>query len=238
MARSSTRPRNRLLLALPASNLKRLLPQLKEITCDREQVLLDADSGLEYIYFPDNGVVSVLAVYEDGSMIEMATVGREGCTGFQAIFGDQESSVRFLVQIPGSATQMSRADFMRAIKSMPAFRNLMQAYIQAFLEQVLVSGACNGAHSLKERLARWLLMMRDRSEDDVLLITQSLLAAMLGVQRPHVTNALRQFKRDGLIRVGRGQIVMLDRQGLSKESCECYRLIRRRISSYLPKSFD
>lgn len=229
MAPSSTWLRNRLLLALPASNLKRLLPQLEAITCEREQVLLDADSALEYIYFPDKGVVSVL---------EMATVGREGCTGFQAIFGDQESSVRFLAQIPGSATQISRPDFMRAIKSMPAFRDLMQAYIQAFLEQVLVSGACNGTHSLKERLARWLLMMCDRSEDDSLQITQTLLAAMLGVQRPPVTNALRQFKRDGLIRVGRGQIVVLDRQGLSKESCECYRLVRRRISSYLPKSFE
>jgi CRP-like cAMP-binding protein len=238
VAGASTWPRNRLLLALPASNLKRLLPQLEAITCEREQVLLDADSALEYVYFPDKGVVSVLAVYEDGSTIEMATVGREGCTGFQAIFGDQESSVRFLVQIPGSATQMSRADFLRAIKSMPAFRNLMQAYIQAFLEQVLVSGACNGIHSLKERLARWLLMMRDRSEDDILLITQTLLAQMLGVQRPSVTNALRQFDRDGLIRAGRKQIVVLDRQGLSKESCECYRLAKRRISSYLPKSFD
>ena len=238
MARSSTWPRNRLLLALPASNLKRLLRQVEAITCEREQVLLDADSALEYIYFPDNGVVSVLAVYEDGSMIEMATVGREGCTGFQAIFGDQESSVRFLVQIPGSATKMSRSVFMRAVKSMPAFRALMQAYIQAFLEQVLVSGACNGSHSLKERLARWLLMMRDRNEDDILLITQTLLAQMLGVQRPPVTNALRQFKLDGLIRVGRGQIVVVDRQGLSEESCECYRLVKRRISSYLPKSFD
>jgi CRP-like cAMP-binding protein len=238
MAGSSTWPRNRLLLALPASNLKRLLPQLESIPCEREQVLLDADSALEYIYFPDNGVVSVLAVYEDGSMIEMATVGREGCTGFQAIFGDQESSVRFLVQIPGSATQMSRAEFMSAIKSMPAFRNLMQAYIQAFLEQVLVSGACNGAHSLKERLARWLLMMCDRSEDDNLQITQTLVAGMLGVQRPSVTNALRQFDRDGLIRAGRKQIIVLDRQGLSQESCECYRLAKRRISSYLPKSFD
>jgi CRP-like cAMP-binding protein len=238
VARSSTWPRNRLLLALPATNLKRLLPQLEAITCEREQVLLDADSALEYIYFPDSGVVSLLAVYEDGSMIEMATVGREGCTGFQAIFGAKESSVRLLVQIPGSATKMSRAVFTRAIKSMPAFRNLIQAYIQAFLEQVLVSGACNGAHSLKERLARWLLMMRDRSEDDILLITQTLLAEMLGVQRPPVTNALRQFKRDGLIRAGRGQIIVLDRQGLSQESCECYQLVRRRIASHLPKTFD
>jgi CRP-like cAMP-binding protein len=158
------------------------MPELEQIPCEREQVLLDVDSSLDHIFFPDSGVVSVVAVYADGSIIEMATVGREGCTGFQAILGAKESSVRFLVQIPGSAAKMSRAAFTRAVKSMPAFRNLMYAYVHALLEQVLVSVACNGSHSLRERLARWLLMMRDRSDDDTLRITQSLLAEMLGVQ--------------------------------------------------------
>jgi CRP-like cAMP-binding protein len=173
-------PRNRLLLALPSSNLKRIMPELEPIPCEHGQILLDADSSLDDIFFPDSGVVSVVAVYADGSIIEMATVGREGCTGFQAVFGAKESSVRFLVQIPGSAAKMSRAAFTRAMKSMPSFRNLMSAYVHAFLEQVLVSAACNGAHSLKERLARWLLMMRDRSDEDTLRITQNLLAEMLG----------------------------------------------------------
>src|SRR5450756_2231543 len=106
----------------------------------------------------------------------MATIGREGCTGVQAVFGARSSSVRLLVQIPGSAAKMSRAAFMRATESMPAFRSLMYAYVQAFLEQVMVSVACNGAHGLKQRLARWLLMMRDRGDDDTLRITQNLLA--------------------------------------------------------------
>jgi CRP-like cAMP-binding protein len=136
-----------------------------------------------------HNLVSVVAAYADGSIIEMATIGREGCTGVQAIFGAKSSSVQLLVQIPGSATRMSRAAFTRAMGSMPSFRNLMYAYVHAFLEQVLVSVACNGAHSLPERLARWLLMMRDRSDDDALPITQSLLAEMLGVQRPTITNA-------------------------------------------------
>jgi CRP-like cAMP-binding protein len=121
---------------------------------------MDADSSLDHVFFPDSGVVSVLAVYADGSVIEMATIGREGCTGIQAFFGAKTSSVRLLVQIPGSAAKMSRPAFARAMESMPSFRNLMSAYLQAFLEQVLVSVACNGAHSLKQRLARWLLMMR------------------------------------------------------------------------------
>src|SRR6202043_2736945 len=151
-------PRNRLLLALPSRNLKRLMPELENISCQRAQVLMDADSALDHVYFPDSGVVSVVAVYADGSIIEMATIGREGCTGIQAIVGAKGTSVRLLVQIPGNVTKMSRAAFTRPMESMPAFRSLMYAYVQAFLEQVMVSVACNGAHSLKERLARWLLM--------------------------------------------------------------------------------
>ena len=171
-------------------------------------------------------------------MIEMATVGRKGCTGFQAIFGEKESSVRFLVQIPGSAARMSRSAFLRGMKTMPAFRNLMHAYVQAFMEQVLVSAACNGAHSLKQRLARWLLMMDDRNDDHILRITQTLLADMLGVQRPTITNAVREFEKAGLIAPGQRQIVVLDRQGLLKVSCECYQLVRKRIAFHLPKTYQ
>ena len=144
----------------------------------------------------------------------------------QSFFGAKISSVRLLVQIPGSAARMSRAAFARAMESMPSFRNLMSAYIHAFLEQVLVSVACNGAHSLKERLARWLLMMRDRGDEDALLITQSLLAEMLGVQRPTITIAAREHERAGLIERGRRQVTILDRPGLTKASCECYQLVR------------
>src|SRR5215471_14970808 len=160
MSSQSNWPRNRLLLALPADNLRRLLRELEQVPCQRGDVPIDADSPLDYVFFPDSGVISMVAVYANGDMIEMATIGREGCSGFQPIFGANISSVRFLTQIPGSAAKLSRIAFTRAMDSMPAFRRLMFAYVQAFLEQVLVSGACNGAHSLKERLARWLLMMR------------------------------------------------------------------------------
>src|SRR5712671_1388723 len=201
-----------------------------------EQVLMEADSSLDHIYFPDNGVVSIVAVYADGNIIEMATIGREGCTGFQAVFGAKKSSVRLFVQIPGSAAKMPRAAFTRAMKSMPSFRGLMFGYVQAFQEQVMVSVACNGAHSLKERLARWLLMMRDRSDEDTLPVTQHLLAEMLGVQRPTITNAAEELERAGLIERGRQQVTILDRQGLIKASCECYRLVRERVASHLPKT--
>src|SRR5438045_3416666 len=229
--------RNRSLLALSSRSLKRLMPELEHIRCQQGQVLMDADSSLDHVYFPDSGVVSVLAVYADGSIIEMATIGREGSTGVQAVFGAKVSSVQLLVQIPGSATKISRAGFTRAMQSMPSFRSLMHAHLQAFLEQVMVSVACNGAHSLKERLARWLLMMRDRSDDDTLPITQDLLAEMLGVQRPTITNAARDLERAGLIERGRRQLTIIDRQGLIKASCECYQVARERVAFHLPKTY-
>jgi CRP-like cAMP-binding protein len=237
MSGASNWPRNRLLLALTSSNLKRLMPELEQIRCGRGQVLMDADSALDHVFFPDDGVVSVVAVYADGKIIEMATVGREGCTAVQAILGAKSSSVRLLVQIPGESARMSRTAFTRTMASMPVFRILMFAYAQAFLEQVLVSVACNGAHSLKQRLARWLLMMRDRSDDDALPITQSLLSEMLGVQRPTVTNAARELERAGLVERGRRQITILDRPGLMAASCECYQLVRARTAFHLPKTY-
>jgi len=211
--------------------------ELEQIHREREQILMDADSSLDHVFFPDSGVVSAVAVYVDGSIIEMATIGREGCTAVQAVLGAESSSIRLLVQLPGGASKMSRAAFTQAMEAMPSFRNLMFAYVQAFLEQVLVSGACNGAHSLKQRLARWLLTMRDRGDDDALQITQNLLAEMLGVHRPSVTNAARELERAGLIARGRQQVTILDRQGLVAESCECYQLVRTRTASHLPKTY-
>jgi CRP-like cAMP-binding protein len=231
-------PRNRLLLALSSRNLKQVMPELEHVRCPREQVLMDADSSLDHIYFPDSGVISVLAVYADGNVIEMATIGREGCTGMQAVFGAKVSSAQLLVQIPGTAAKMSRVAFTRAMQSMPSFRSLMYSYVHAFLEQVMVSVACNGAHSLTERLARWLLMMRDRSDDDALPITQNLLAEMLGVQRPTITNAARELERAGLIERGRRQVTILDRPGLTEASCECYQLVRSRVAFHLPKTYS
>src|SRR5947209_7878440 len=199
-------PRNRLLLALPSRNLRQLLPELEDVACHREQVLIDVDSPLDQVFFPHEGVVSVNAVYSDGGTIEMAIIGREGCTGLQAVFGAKISSVRLYVQMPGTAAKMSRASFARAMASVPPFRNLMYTYVHAVLEQVMISVACNGAHSVKQRLARWLLMMRDRGDDDVMPVTQILLAEMLGVQRPTITNVARQLERAGLIKRDRREL--------------------------------
>jgi CRP-like cAMP-binding protein len=224
-------------LALPSSDLHRLTPELEQIRCERAQVLMDADSSLDHVFFPDSGVISAVAVYADGSIVEMATIGREGCTAVQAVLGAESSSIRLLVQLPGGAAKISRMAFTQAMEAMPSFRSLMYAYVQAFLDQLLVSVACNGAHSLKQRLARCLLTMRDRGDDDALQITQDLLAEMLGVQRPTVTNAARELEGVGLIARGRREVTILDRQGLIAASCECYRLVRARVASHLPKTY-
>jgi CRP-like cAMP-binding protein len=213
------------------------VPDLELIHCQRGQILLDVDASLDHVFFPNSGVISVVAVYADGNVIEMATVGREGCAPVKAFFGARQSSARLLVQIPGTAAKMSRTAFNRAMKSMPSFSGLMLAYVQAFFEQVLVSAACNGRHSLKERLARWLLMMRDRSDADVMPITQDMLAELLGVQRPSLTHAAAELEKAGLILRGRRQITILDRKGLIKVSCECYQLVRERVASHLPQTY-
>jgi CRP-like cAMP-binding protein len=230
-------PRNRLLLALPSRIRGQLLSSLELIKCEREQVLVDADSALDHVYFPDSGVISVVAVYPDGAIIEMATIGREGGTGFQAVFGAKTSSARLLVQLPGTAAKMSRSAFVNAMDTVPVFRSLMYNHVHAFLEQVMISAGCNGAHNLTQRLARWLLMMRDRSDEDTLLLTQDLLAEMLGVQRPSITNAIHVLQRANLIDCGRKRVTILDRNGLMRVSCECYALTRSRIAHHLPKTY-
>src|SRR6201981_3077214 len=136
------------------------------------------------------------------------------------------------------AQQRCRARHLQlAMGSIPSFQSLMYAYVQAFLEQVLVSVACNGAHNLKQRLPHWLLMMRDRSDDDALQITQNLLAEMLGVQRPTITNAARELDRAGLLARGRQQVSILYRGGLEEATCECYRLARTRFAIHLPGAY-
>jgi CRP-like cAMP-binding protein len=237
MPTQSTLIKNRLLLALPRKDLDHVKRHLEDVECSYRQVLAEADGTLEHVHFPDDGVISVLAVYPDGNSIEMATLGREGATGFQAVLGAKVSSARLLVQVPGRAHRMSHAAFDRALKDVPSFRVLMFAHVHALLEQVLISTACNAAHSVRQRLARWLLMMRDRHDEDTLPITQDLIAEMLGVHRPTVTKAVRSLERRKLVEIGRKRVSLLDRDGLAKVSCECYQMARMRTAQHLPKTY-
>lgn len=228
---------NRLLVALQSADLGPIETGLERVDCTYRDILIEADAALDRIYFPERGVISILAVYSDGRSMEMATIGREGSTAIQAVFGAKASTFRLMVQVPGTALCLRRNEFDRAIERSPPFRQLMLSHSHAFLEQVLVSGACNGAHTIKQRLARWLLMMWDRNDDDTLPVTQDLMAEMLGVQRPTVTNAARAMHEDGLIRLERKRVTLLDRDGLGNASCECYQQVRTRTANLLPKTY-
>ncbi len=235
--RSTREPQNRLLLALPRREYDELRLDLETVETRYREVLVDDEDTLERIYFPNCGVISVLGVYSDGATCEMATVGREGMTGFQEILGARVSTVRLLTQIEGNAVRMTRKKFDAALVKYPTFRKLMNLYLQVLLDQVMLSGACNTAHSVKQRLARWLLMMLDRQDGDELGITQDLIAEMLSVHRPTATKALRVLQKAGLIRARRGGIEIKDREGLMTVSCECYQLNRARTLARLPKTY-
>jgi len=231
------RPRNRLFHALPPAQLARLRSSLELLPCARDQVLIEADGALDQVLFPESSVLSLSTTFADGSAVDMATIGREGCTGVPVILGAKISSVRLVTQIPGTASRMSRRSFVWAMQTMPGFKTLMHDYAQAFLHQAMVSGACNGAHKLSQRLARWLLTTRDRSDSDSLPVTQNLLADLLCVQRQSISHALGELERARLIEGARRQITILDRGGLAEEACECYQRLRDRIAQYLPMTY-
>jgi CRP-like cAMP-binding protein len=210
---------------------------LEYVSCKRDQVLIEADGSLDQVYFPESSVVSMNTVFTDGTAVDMVSIGREGCTGVSAVLGAKMSPVRILTQIPGTAMRMSRRTFSWALETMPDFRALMCNYGQAFLHQVMVSGACNGAHRLSQRLARWLLTTQDRRDGDSLPVTQNLVADLLGVQRQSISNALGEMERANLVDNARRQITILDRDGLEEEACECYHRLRDLLSLHLPKTY-
>src|SRR5262245_17135982 len=231
------RPRNRLIHALSPGSLAKLRPALEYVTCARDQVLIEADSALDQIYFPESSVLSLSTVFADGTAVDTASIGREGCTGVPAVLGARISHVRLLTQIPGTAIKMSRRAFGWALETLPDFKVLMHDYGQAFLPQAMVSGACNAAHNLSQRLARWLLTTHDRRDEDCLPVTHNLIADLLGVQRQSISNALGEMERARLIDSARQQITILDRSGLAEESCECYQRLRDRLSFHLPLTY-
>ncbi|MBI1649069.1 Crp/Fnr family transcriptional regulator [Hyphomicrobium sulfonivorans] len=238
MRKSKDRPpiENSLLAAIPARELETLARKLTPVPLDYKTILIDDEDPLDYVYFPSSGIISVLAVYADGNTAELATIGREGNSGFQEMLGARSSDVRLLVQIAGTAMRLRRADFKKALIELPGFQAMMNLHLHTFLHQVMISGACNATHSVSKRLARWLLTMADRTNEDTLNITHDLIAEMLGIYRPTASKALATLQKQGFVSVMRGRIVILNRPALVAYTCECYRLIRMKTERNLPSS--
>lgn len=216
---------NRLLAALPREHFNMLAPHLITITHAQNTVLLETGDEVDQVYFPNSGMLSLLAVMRDGKAIETATVGREGVVGAMAGLGLYRSMVRVVVQLPTTTTRISSAQFRKAVAASDALRNMCIQYNEVLLTQARITAACNALHPVEERFARWLLQSADRAESNTVALTQELMSEMLGVRRTSVTEVAGKVQAAGLISYSRGLIKILDRHALEKTSCECYQTL-------------
>jgi CRP-like cAMP-binding protein len=226
-------PANRLIARLPAAEYQRLSPHLRPVSLFAKQVLYKARATIDYVYFPCGGIVSAMTIMEDGSAIEVATIGKEGVVGLTAFMGGESSPHEVMVQVAGEGLRMPADVFARESLRDGPFRQTLVRYNTAFNVQVAYAVACNGLHRLEKRCCRWLLMTQDRMGGDALPLTHELLAIMLGVRRASVTVVLQPLEDGGLIRKQRGSVVILDRAGLEAASCECYRYVNAEFERLL-----
>ena len=218
--------RNHLLASLPAHELAALRPHLERVRLESRAVLFEPGAPICDVYFPETAVVSLVSEFEVGGVIEVGTAGCEGMTGLPVFLGEDTATVRAIIQIPGDALRMNATRFARLAAVPGALNKMMLCYTLAFLTQVSQTAACNGAHLVEQRCARWLLMTHDRVEGDELPLTHEFLAFMLGVRRAGVTLAMRALQDAGLVSYSRGHVSITDRTGLEGASCECYRTVR------------
>src|SRR5882672_10518605 len=230
---------NLLLAALPNGDRERLVPTLDVVPLKLKDLLHKPGEHIEYVYFPGGGFLSIVTVLEDGSMVEVATIGREGAIGVMAVLDGTPVSSASMVQGESDACYRMTADaFRREMDRRDAFYELMTRYSQALVGFIMQSTACNAVHSVEQRLARWLLMAQDRMGTDEFPLTQEFVAMMLGATRPTVTIVAGTLQRAGLITYHRGHVTILDREKLESASCECYRAttdLLKRVNARVPK---
>lgn len=217
---------NSLLAALPRKSYQRLLPGLTHVDLVFGDVLYDAGDAIHDVYFPSQSLISLLTVVEGHLALEVGLVGREGMVGFPLALGVGISPVRALVQGGGPALRMNAARFNKELRSSPPLQRELYRYVHAMMAQISQTAACNRFHIVEARLARWLLMTRDRVCSTEFRMTQEFLSHMLGVRRVGVTEAASALQRQNLIEYSRGNIKILDDLGLEAASCSCYEAVR------------
>jgi CRP-like cAMP-binding protein len=229
-------PLNRLISLLPSEDIERLKPRLKPVVLEFKNILYEPRTSIDYVYFPNRGVVSAINLMNDGGSIEVATIGNEGMVGLAAFFGTEPSPDRMVVQVPGDALRMRTEDLRNETITDSSLRDILGRYHGAFLKQIGQAVACNGLHPVLKRCCRWLLQTHDRVQWDEFPMTQEFLSHMLGVRRVSVTEVLKPLEEAGLISKQRGTITVLNRKGLEAESCECYRSVRNEFDRRLGKA--
>ena len=224
---------NHLLSALPEPEWTRWLPQLEQVTLPLGKVLYESGGVQSHVYFPITAIVSLLYVMENGASAEIAVVGNEGVIGISLFMGGESTTSRAVVQSAGKAFRMSASAMKDEFKRAPVL-HLFLRYTQALITQMAQTAVCNRHHSLDQQLCRWLLLSLDRLQGDELVMTQELIANMLGVRREGVTESALKLQKAGLIRYARGRIEVLDRAGIEARSCECYAVVKREYDRLLP----
>ena len=231
---TTTQPKQtHLLAALPQAEWLRWLPQLEPVTLPLGKVLYESGGVQSHVYFPTTAIVSLLYVMENGASAEIAVVGNEGVVGISLFMGGESTTSRAVVQSAGRAFRLSAAVMKDEFNRAPVLHLLLR-YTQALITQMAQTAVCNRHHTLDQQLCRWLLLSLDRLESNELVMTQELIANMLGVRREGVTEAAGRLQECGLISYRRGHITVLDRAGLEQRTCECYAVVKKEYDRLRP----
>ncbi len=227
---------NRLLAALPPEDYGLVAPHLTHMDLERARLLYEPGDRVDVVYFPHDGVISMMTLMENGAAIESATIGREGAVGLSAAVAPRHSLSRAIVQTPCRCSRIGSSQLHDAWEKSPRIREMVDRHAEALLGHTTQSAACNALHSVEARFCRWLLTCHDRISTDTVALTQEFLADMLGVQRTTVTAVARAMQDKGLIRYRRGIVDIVDREGLQSAACECYEVVRRHYERLLPET--
>jgi CRP-like cAMP-binding protein len=225
--------KNRLLAALPESEWTQWRPHLEPVELTLGQVLSEPDSKFTHVYFPINSIISLLYVTAEGDSAELAVVGHEGILGVAVFMGGETTRSRAIVQSAGCAVRLDGRVIMNGFKRAGPVMHLLLRYTQALITQMSQTAVCNRYHSVDQQLCRWLLLSLDRLQSNELVMTQELIANMLGVRREGVTEAAGRLHKTGIIQYQRGRITVLDRGALEKRTCECYGVVKKEYDRLL-----
>lgn len=224
---------NNVLQALSRADGERLLARHEQVDLNYGDILCEPGKQLRHVYFPNSGIISLLTPVHGHATVECGLVGRDGMAGMALFLGVGISPVRMLVQSSGTAMRIKAAAFLNEVKRSPVLQRKLNHYLYGFMAQVAQTAGCNRYHQIGARLARWLLMTHDRVKSNEFQITQEFLAHMLGVHRAGVTLAARILQKKKLIRYSRGKMTILNRKGLERASCDCYRAVNE-LCEYAP----
>ncbi len=232
-SRTAVPSQNRLLAALPATDYKILLPALELVQFPLGEVVFESGGTPAYVYFPSDCIISLLYVLRDGASAEIAVIGFEGLVGISLFMGGESMPNRAVVQSAGSGYRLKAAVLKKQFDRGGALQHLALRYTQALITQMAQTAVCNRHHSLDQQLCRWMLLSLDRLQSNEIVMTQELIAKMLGVRREGVTEAAGRMQKAGLIQYARGRIKVLDRSVLETRVCECYVVVKKEYDRLL-----